>query len=337
MRRLVVLGASASVGVGIFFGCVGDDPVPNAAPDASASSSSSGGSSSSSSSSGSTSSSSSSSSGSSGTPSCAGQPFATPVAVKTSAISATVSGFVWGPRIQGAKAYFAATPTSGGIQRIYRADFIAGTNPEITNAAELATLNATSANAKWSPMVTSEGTHLVYADGNLVGDAGRELFAAAANSSKTDFGAGASLSSLNLPGAVDDADPFVVGSPTKAIYFASGDVAGQSIFRATATPALSFGTKTKVDIPCQKASCGTPVVPADEKTILFAAYDASFQPQIYEATMDVSKSPITVGALVDHSKVLGVRYPSWISDDGCSVVLAIGTPPELQYATHTPK
>lgn len=335
MRRLVVLGAFASVGLGIFFGCVGDDPVPNTTPDASASSSSSGGSSSSSS--GSTSSSSSSgSSGEAGTPTCAGQPFKTPVAIRTTTILAGLGSFVWGPRIQGGKAYFAATPSGAGIQRIYRADFVAGAAPELTNATELATLNGTTANAKWAPMVTSEGTHLVYADGNLVGDAGRDLFAATANSSKTDFNAGAILS-LNLPGAVDDTDPYVVGSPTKAIYFASGAFTAQSIYRASATPALSFGAKTKVDIPCPMASCGTPVVPADEKTILFAAYDATFQPKIYEATMDVTKSPITVGPLVDHSGVLGTRYPSWISDDGCAMVIAIGTPPELQYATRTPK
>lgn len=332
MRKLAVSLVPIAGALAVAYGCVGDDPVASNPSDGGSASSSSGGSSSGGSSSGGSSSSGSSSGGEAGPPTCAGKPFGIPVPIDVSAITGlgVPTPYLWGPRLVGNKAYFAANVASGE-QRLFTAAFDL-TEGRLGARTELVEASAGSG-AEWAPTASADESFVVFAYNTTVGG-GRDLYSA-----QLPGGAPTIEATLNKGGSdVDDADPYLVGSPTKAVYYASGpNGAAQSIFRAGRVSG-AFLAPVGLLQPgqCSRAYCGTPVVTPDEKTILFATWDAGgFVPNVREAALQLVTAPYMSG-FVDHPE-LGNRYPSWVSDDGCTVIVAHGEPNQLFLARRSAK
>ncbi|MBL8611889.1 MAG: hypothetical protein JNL38_31385 [Myxococcales bacterium] len=337
MRKLAVSLVPIAGALAVAYGCVGDDPVASNPSDGGTASSSSGGSSSGGSSSGGSSSGGSSSGdggGEAGPPTCAGQTFGTPVPIDVSAITGlgVPTPYLWGPRVVGNKAYFAANVTSGE-QRLFTAPFNLGEG-KLGPRTELAEASA-GPGAEWAPAASADESFVVFAYNTTV-LGGRDLYSA-----QLPAGAPTIEAILNKGASdVDDTDPYLVGSPTKAVYYASGpNGTSQSLFRA-ARMSGAFLAPIGLLQPgqCARAYCGTPVVTPDEKTILFATWDAGgFVPSVREAALQLTTLTAPyMSSFVEHPE-LGNRYPSWVSDDGCAVIVAHGEPSQLFVARRSAK
>lgn len=262
-------------------------------------------------------------------PTCAGQPFGTPVAVNTSQIAAALASTMWGPRVAGGNAYFAAVPAGSSEQQLFRATFTGGGVPALSNAVAL-TPPSSPTIVEWAPTATPDGLMLVFATG-FPGP--RQLSVAMGTGGA--FTAGTPITSLNT--AADETDPFLANA--RALYFAREDTTGTptfEIYRSEVTAGV-FAAPAKVKLLCPLKNCGTPVVTPTEHMLLFAAWPGGggFVPTTREADLVGT----TAGAVIDHPE-LGARYPSWVSPDGCEVLLGgggVSTVADIQYAKRTAK
>lgn len=260
-------------------------------------------------------------------PTCAGQPFATPVAVNTSQIAAALASTMWGPRVIGGNAYFSAVPSGSSEQQLFRATFTAGGVPALSNAVVLTPPSSTTV-VEWAPTLSPDSSLLVFTTG-FPGP--RQLVAATGAGGA--FTVGTPIASLNT--ASDETDPYFANA--RALYFArdAGATPTFEIYRSEVTAGV-FAAPAKVKLLCPLANCGTPVVTPTEHMLLFAAWPTgAFAPTAREADLVGT----TAGAVVDHPE-LGARYPSWVSADGCEVLLGgggISTVADIHYAKRTPK
>lgn len=287
------------------------------------------------------------------TKSCRGLPFDEIKQVDTAQIAAAVdSAVVWGPRFAETAAqsssdvYFAAWPAGATEQQIFRATFVAasaGGAPLLKNATLLAPPSSVSS-VEWTPAVALNGNspptpaYMIFS----VGFPSRDL--ALATASGGGFNAATTIAALTT--ARDEADPWLVGRPPTAVYFAQEQDESPPrhvrIFRAPitggATPA--FGAPAPFTATCPDFHCGTPVTSADEKIVLFSAWpDSPFAPTVNEVIQGADGGAATM----KHDE-LGAAYPSWISGDGCEVLLGGGGPPtylstlsQIRWARRTAK
>ena len=270
-------------------------------------------------------------------PTCAGQTFGAPTPVGTALVSGALATTMWGLRVVGPNAYFSAVPSGGTEQQIFRATFTAGAGgaaPSLSNAAAL-TPPSSAAVVEWAPAVSADSAVLVFAGGfppprNLSVSIG----------SGGGFGAPAAITSLNT--AADETDPWLVGKPAAiALYFGRDNGASSmEIWRSAIAAGPVFGAPAKVALVCAQANCGTPVVTPDERTLLYASWaGGGFVPNVAESSLTVVAGAGTAGTTIGHPE-LGNRYPSWVSDDGCEVLLAgggISTVNDIYHARRTAK
>lgn len=267
--------------------------------------------------------------------SCAGQTFGTPTLVGTAQISGALATTMWGIRPVGPNAYFAATPSGGSEQQIFRATYTlaaGGAAPALSNASVIAPSSA--AVVEWAPTVSSDSALLVFA---TAFPGPRNL--SYANGAGGTFGPAIPIATLNT--AEDESDPWLVGKPTAtALYFSRYSGTSMEIWRSAITGGPSFGTPVKITLLCPQSNCGTPVVTPDETTMLYASWAAGgFVPNVTESTLTLASGGGTAGTAVGHPE-LGARYPSWVSDDGCEVLLGGGglsSVSDMYYARRTAK
>ncbi len=228
---------------------------------------------------------------------CRGRTFGTPVRVGTAQISGAIATTMWGLRVVGPNAYFAATPAAASEQQLFRATFTPG----------------------WA-----------------AGRRPRDL--AVSIGSGGAFAAATGISGINT--SADETDPWLVGKPAaKAMYFGRENGAGaMEIWRSTIS-GTAFSAPSKGAVGCAQLSCGTPVVTPEESTMLYASWaSGGFVPNVVESAL-VSAGGWTAGAGIGHPE-LGIHYPSWVSDDGCEVLLGggnISSINDIYYARRTPQ
>ncbi len=265
-------------------------------------------------------------------PSCAGQPFGAPVAINTSQIAAAVATTVWGPRVVGGNAYFSAVPNGSGEQQVFRATFTpaAGGAPALSNATQLTPPSSTSV-VEWAPTLSPDNSQLVFATG-FPGP--RQLAVSAASGGA--FAAPTAIAALNT--GADETDPYFANA--RALYFARDNASPIFEIYRSAVSGATFAAPVKVTLTCPLANCGTPVVTSSEGLLLFGAWSTgAFLPTVREAALTVTAGAGVATGVVDHPE-LGTHYPSWVSDDGCEVLLGggnISTVADVAYAKRTPK
>jgi hypothetical protein len=272
-------------------------------------------------------------------PTCTGQPFGAPVALDVSQIAATIGATLWGPRVTGANAVFAAVPAGSNEQQIFRATYTPGAGgaaPALSNATVLAPPSSASV-VEWAPTIAADNSFLVL----VVGFPLPRNLALSVSTGGGAFGAATPIAALNT--ATDETDPYLVGRPAKALYFGRESAAGaMEIHRSAVSGGASpqFAAPVRAALACPMANCGTPVVPTNEETILFGTWAAGgFVPTVREATLSVTGGAVSTSGIVDHPE-LGAHYPSWISDDGCEVLLGgggISQVADVAYARRAPK
>lgn len=114
------------------------------------------------------------------------------------------------------------------------------------------------------------------------------------------------------------------------------------IHRSAVTGGASpqFAAPVRASLACPMANCGTPVVPTNEGMLLFGTWAAGgFDPTVREAVLAVGGGAVSTSGIVDHPE-LGAHYPSWISDDGCEVLLGgggVSQVADVAYARRAPK
>ncbi len=350
MRKLACLVSSASISLALFYGCVGDSPTSPTADAATGGDSaidtapprdsSAGDSAVPGDSEAKDSSSPDVPTGDGRVPTCYGQPFGAPTSVDMSQVSAALGGVVWGPRVVGANAYFAAVPNGGNEQQLFRATFAPGAGgaaPGLSNAVQLSPPSLATV-VEWAPTVARDSTMMVFNTGLPQLAQARELALSLATGGA--FAAGVAIGNLNT--TFDEADPWLVGRPqARALYFSRDDAAKVvALYRAPVTGVGTFGAAARVSLTCPLSNCGTPVVAPNEDLILFGAWPAGgFAPTVREASLGVAGATASATNLVDHPE-LGAHYPSWLSDDGCEVLLGgggISQITDIAYARRTPK
>ena len=273
-------------------------------------------------------------------PTCAGQPFGAPVRVDSSQITAAIASTMWGPRVVGTTAIFAATPTGSNEQQIFRATYTPPPGgvgaPSLSNASILAPPSSTAV-VEWAPTMARDNSFLVATTGFPLP---RDL-AVSSSVGGGAFGAAVRIAALSEADR-DESDPYLVGAPTaRALYFARDAVGGNfSIYRSAVTGPASFGPASRVVLACPLANCGTPVPTPNEALLMFGTWVAGgFAPGVQEAVLNVAGASASATGLVDHPE-LRAHYPSWVSDDGCEVLLGggpISTVAEVAYARRAPK
>ena len=268
---------------------------------------------------------------------CKGKPFdPPPIRVGTAQISGAIATTMWGLRVVGPNAYFAATPAGTSEQQLFRATFTPGTGggpPALSNASVVTPPSSTSV-VEWAPSVSSDSALLVFA---TAFPPPRDLEFSIGTGGA--FAAATGIASVNT--SADETDPWLVGKPAaKAMYFGRENTAGgMEIWRSTISGTV-FSAPAKVTLVCAQLSCGTPVVTPDESTMLYASWaSGGFVPNVAESPLVSAGGGWTAGPAIGHPE-LGAHYPSWVSDDGCQVLLAggnISSINDIHYARRIPQ
>ncbi|MDB4944893.1 MAG: hypothetical protein JWP97_4427 [Labilithrix sp.] len=251
---------------------------------------------------------------------CRGKPFQTPLRVGTADISAAIATTMWGVRVVGSNAFFAATPAGTNEQQLFRATFTpagAVSAPSLSNASVISPPSSTAV-VEWAPSVSSNGTLLVFA---TAFPPPRDL--AVALGAGGVFAAATDIGSVNT--SADETDPCLVGAPSAtAMYFGRENGSNAMEIWRAAVDGTTFSTPTKLALACAEMNCGTPVVTPDEGTIFYASWaSGGFVPDVVESTLVAAGGSWSVGPAVLHPE-LGTHYPSWVSDDGCELLLGGG-------------
>ena len=267
---------------------------------------------------------------------CKGKIFGTPVRVGTAQISGALATTMWGLRVVGPNAYFAATPAGSSEQQLFRATFtpgVGGGAPALSNASVLTPPSSTTT-VEWAPSVSTDSALLVFA---TAFPPPRDL--AVSIGAGGAFAAATGIASVNT--SADETDPWLVGKPAaKAMYFGRENTAGaMEIWRSTIS-GTAFSAPAKVTLVCAQLSCGTPVVTPEESTMLYASWaSGGFVPNVAESALLPAGGGWTAGPGIGHPE-LGTHYPSWVSDDGCEVLLGggnISSINDIYYARRTPQ
>lgn len=288
-----------------------------------------GGSSTSSSSSGAgTSSSSSSSSGGASGTGCFGKTFIAPVAV-TANVDGGADTRVEQVRVVGTAAVFARTDTGSAPTYIWESDYGPADDgaPPSLGGVSTNIVDPHVGESDLAPTLASDASFIVFTHGEI----GARILWSALKSGPVYGNAGSANIST---GTTDDADPYLSGAPTATLWFGQGQVDGTAMKIASASVTVNsgadptFGTVTPLTLTCPGGAtdnCGKPVVTADEKTLFYASWSAGLTSTNYAMheialAKDGTGHFSTTGAAVDHAE-LGGRAVSWVSADGCQVLL----------------
>jgi hypothetical protein len=271
--------------------------------------------------------------------SCYGQTFTIIKELDAHSLDGGSWAWVWSPRVFNANtAYFSAGTSLAGLQ-LYKATF-PGVGGALSNPSAVANLSTAAFN--WPMSVAPSGSYVVFAQGST---GSRDL--QYATGSTDDWSSVQPITTANT--SADETDPYLVGSPPKSFYFwrATNDDNSGTVWRVPVNSQdPTFGIPTQV-VNCASGICGTPVVSPDESTVFYATWASA---AAYLATAETQEAPLdktfNAGTPIAHPE-LGIHFPSWVSADGCTLVLANGTPfaanPDagiqsgLLVATRTPK
>lgn len=269
-----------------------------------------------------------------GRPSCALQPFDSLVAVSA---PGEFKGSFRTPRLAGPNIYFAAAEEtlSQDLFVANNASAVPGGPPSLLSAARIAVSDPEL--YEWAPTAPDDEAFLVFARGVIFS---RELWLGLP--SEGSFVAARALAELNS--GTDQADPYLAGPAGRTLYWSrDGQPAGRTIFRAPTVTFVSgqptFGTPSTIGLTCPETQCGTPVVTPDESILFFGSYTTGDDPRrIHEVRLaPTGDGGVTVaGMMVSHPE-LGERQPTWISKDGCALLVAGYTLDEVRFARRTPK
>lgn len=255
---------------------------------------------------------------------CGGNTFSAPVAVTPVLADAGASSKIEQVRVVGTAAFFARTDTGAAPTYIWESDFGPGSPPTLggTNVNVVAPHVGES---DLSPTVSSDASFIVFTHGEI---GARILWSATKSGSSYTNAGSANISS----GTTDDADPYLSGAPTATLWFGQGQTDGSamkivyaSVTAGTGDP--TFGTVTPLTITCGGGTtdnCGKPVVTADEKTLFYATWSSGLTSTNYAVHEDTltkdGSGKFTAVAVLDHPE-LGGRAISWVSADGCEILL----------------
>lgn len=229
---------------------------------------------------------------------------------------------VYGPRLRGAEAIFAAMPSTDA-QRLYRAPWTNAADGGLFSLAlgtsTVVPLGTDTTSWHWSPTPLP--------DGSLVLATSPSAAAARVLARAPSTGAGFGTPSAIFPASgQDEADPWFVG-PTNggALYFSRGPTngVGAMIWRSAVSAGPTFATPQVVTVDCPRDSCGTPVVAPDQGHLLFSAFQSrsSFQPIVLQARLANVAGAWVTSEVVALSE-FGTAYPTWVSADGCTALAA---------------
>lgn len=271
----------------------------------------------------------------SGAPTCFGQPFTTPRQITAATGDGGAFVGLYGPRVWSNNVYLSGIPY-GTTFDMYRAAWPASL-PATVNLGVLTPITSLNgSDLDWPPTISDSGAYVVFARGPV---GSRNLFVGtgAVNAWPT-VGA---IPSTTINTSDDEADPWLAGKPPAALYFTRLQSSGSigTIQRAPVTAQTpAFGNPVAVTVSCGAPICATPLTTPDESILVFASWDSTggFMPTVKESHLTKSGSNVTADAPVPHPE-LGNRYPSWISDDACTVIVAHGEANQLYVATRTPK
>ncbi len=281
-------------------------------------------------------------------PACAGRAFDPPVAIAITD-AALDRRWILGLRVQegqlsdGARVFFPTRPVAeAGVflpALAYRALYTRAASPSLGTATELSSTWTIPPypSQVWSVAVAADGAFMLLSFGV---NNSRALHVATPEGGG--FGTPASIGDTGTTS--DDADGWILGRPqARAILFgrrvdlSKGMVIHRSTVIAGTPPA--FGRAVPFGVACPESKdCSTPVLTADESILLFTSFDRptneSFEPHVFEQAVS---GGTPTGSTIPHEE-LGNRYPSWISDDGCEVLLAGGgrSAAEVAYARRHP-
>ncbi len=267
-----------------------------------------------------------------GPTSCAGQPFGAPVPANV-AFASSFPALFSAPRTRNGVAYFAAT-TGGGAQSLHKSVFVPAQGAGAPSlAAPVQVLNASNPNEiEWSPAIARDASFLVFSRGFFTQ---RILWLALPGG--TDFVTAAPIGALNVGN--DQGEAWIAGATPKALYWGRATTTQTAIHRSAITVSPpSFAPAIALDLACPELNCGWPVVSDDETIMLFASWggDGQATATVRETVLTPGGNKPAVGQIASHPN-LGARLPSWISPDGCEVLLGNGLVSGVAYARRSPK
>jgi len=287
----------------------------------------------------------------SGAPTCAGQSFDAPQAIVIGDVDGG-SDDVVGIRLAGNVAYY--TKRFGDVMQLFVGTLTpgaAGVGPRLDGQQVLVPPKLPP-EGDVAAAVARDASFVIFThDDGSGAPMDRKLWAAVAGGGLGFVSPGPLNELLFFNG--DDADPWVAGNPTRAVYWgrAAADVDGvgqngaRRITRATLKPRSGdkpeVGAAEAVSSPCEAGyNCGAPVVTPDEKMMLFGTWKREdFKPRIQEVALisDLAANTVAPDTKVIEHPELGERIASWISDDGCEVIVSKLDSASLGYARRTPR
>ena len=269
---------------------------------------------------------------------CFGAPFDTPVAITVALPNVGPSTKIEQVRLSDSSAVYARTDTGAAPTYVFEAELTA--SPPKLGGTENAILEPHPGESDLAPTLSTKTGLLMFTHGEI----GRRVIWTA----KTDAGTGAATSLGD--GLSDDADPWLVIAKSLddgRLYFGRGQATGSAmrIVYADLTTSIgevSFQSVVTPQLPCPAGAndnCGRPVVTPDERLMLFASWSAGLSSSdfaMHEIALTTDASgTFGAGAPIDHPE-LGSRAVSWVSDDGCQVLLDGGlTTAGIFYASRT--
>lgn len=275
-------------------------------------------------------------------PTCVGETFEAPVPISVSGTDAGTDE-ISDVRVVGTRAYFAKRPAGvDTVAKLFTAVWRppADGGPGLEGASSFLFNGASESDRH--PAMAPDLSFMLFTHGE---EGTQNMWTASADSANAGFThtSNGAASEFLMGGDGNDIQPWLAGNFPRAVYWAHGDGNGSAlrIARITVerrTDGISYGEPKALGSPCPLVdaldNCGSPVVDDVESSLLFAAWPKSaFAPKIYEVALgrDEEGNVVPSQQLIEHPE-LGERAVSWISGDGCEVIVGRTKTADLRYA-----
>ena len=143
-----------------------------------------------------------------------------------------------------------------------------------------------------------------------------------------------------IQSAADETDPWLAGDPPTGLYFtrSAPNLNSGTIYRAAVvnqTPTFDLPQQV---VSCTTGICGAAVTTSDEHTLLYATWPsaAAFLNGMQVQEVALTNGHVTSGQPIPHPELTS-HYPSWISANGCQIVVANGAAAGMLVATRAPQ
>jgi hypothetical protein len=170
-----------------------------------------------------------------------------------------------------------------------------------------------------NPTVTADGLTMYLHSENRTNSVGLwDIYTSTRPSTAAAWGTPALVAGVNTPDF--DEDPYILPAGD-TLYFDSNAPGTYDIYMATRNGSGSFGTVMAVTSVNTTAGQSSPVVTPDQLTLYFARYSGA-TPDIYVAHRSTIADGFGTATPVTELNTSGYDVPHWISDDGCTLLLA---------------